>query len=102
MLAVLAISPAHAARFELMEATISEINAAYEDGSLTAKRLVKLYLDRIEAYDRHGPEIRALITLNPNALEEAKALDKERRKQGPRSLLHGIPIIIKDNYDTAD
>jgi len=85
-----------------MEATISEINAAYEDGSLTAERLVKLYLDRIEAYDRHGPEIRALITLNPNARKEAKALDKERRKQGPRSLLHGIPIIIKDNYDTAD
>ena len=102
VLAVAATFPAQAASFELMEATISEINIAYEDGSLTAERLVKLYLDRIEAYDRHGPEIRALITLNPNALEEARALDKERRKQGPRSLLHGIPIIIKDNYDTAD
>ena len=102
VLAVLATFPTQAASFELMEATISEINAAYEDGSLTAERLVKLYLDRIEAYDRHGPEIRALITLNPNAREEAKALDKERRKQGPRSILHGIPIIIKDNYDTAD
>lgn len=101
-LALLATGLAQAARFQLMEATINEINAAYEDGSLTAERLVRLYLDRIEAYDENGPEIRTLITLNPNAIEEAKALDKERRKQGSRSLLHGIPIILKDNYDTAD
>ena len=94
--------PAHAAKFELMEATISEINAAYENRSLTAERLVKMYLDRIEAYDKKGPEIRAMITVNPNALKDARALDKERQKKGPRSLLHGIPVIIKDNYDTAD
>ena len=94
--------PAQAAKFELMEATISEINAAYENRSLTAERLVQMYLDRIEAYDIKGPEIRAMITLNPNALKEARALDKERQKQGPRSLLHGIPVIIKDNYDTVD
>jgi len=74
---------------------------------LTVERLpqsnwYKLYLDRIEAYDRQGPEISAIITLNPNAIEEARTLDKERRKDGPRSLLHGIPVLIRDNYDTAD
>lgn len=94
--------PTHATSFELMETTISEINTAYKKGELTAERLVQLYLDRIEAYDKKGPEIRAMITVNPNALKDARALDKERRKQGSRSLLHGIPVIIKDNYDTAD
>jgi hypothetical protein len=94
--------PVQAAKFELMEATISEINAAYENRSLTAERLVQMYLDRIEAYDKKGPKIRAMITVNPNALKEARALDKERQKKGPRSLLHGIPVIIKDNYDTVD
>lgn len=57
-----------------MEATISEINTAYKKGELTAERLVQLYLDRIEAYDKKGPEIRAMITVNPNALKEARAL----------------------------
>jgi amidase len=94
--------PIQATGFELVEATIGEIRAAYEDRSLTAERLVKQYLDRIENYDRQGPKIKAMITLNPSAVEEAKALDKERLERGPRSFLHGIPIIIKDNYDTAD
>jgi len=100
--ALLISASVSAARFELMEATIADINKAYDDGSITAERLVKLYLDRIEAYDKQGPEIHAIISLNPNALKQARALDRERRKQGPRSLLHGIPVIIKDNYDTAD
>jgi amidase len=94
--------PPQAAKFELMEATIGEINAAFEDGSLTSERLTERYLDRIKAYDQKGPEIRAMITINPNAVKDAKALDQERKKQGPRSLIHGIPVIIKDNYDTAD
>ncbi|MGD8853479.1 MAG: amidase family protein [Gammaproteobacteria bacterium] len=93
--------PTQAANFELMEATISDINAAYDDRTLTAERLVELYLDRIDAYDKQGPEISAIISLNPHALDEARALDKERRKQGARSVLHGIPVIIKDNYDIA-
>ena len=92
----------HAGEFKLMEATISDINAAFKDGSLTSERLVKMYLDRIDAYDQKGPEIRAMISINPNAVKEAKALDKERSKTGSRSVLHGIPVIIKDNYDTAD
>jgi amidase len=98
----LASAPGQAAKFEVMEATISDINAAFKDGSLTSEKLVKMYLDRIEAYDRKGPEIRAMITINPNAIEDARSLDNERRKSGPRSVLHGIPIIIKDNYDTVD
>ncbi len=102
LVAVLLSLPAQAAKFELMEATISEINAAYEKRNLTAERLVKMYLERIEAYDKKGPEIRAMITINPNALKEARALDKERKNKGARSLLHGIPVIIKDNYDTVD
>ncbi|MGD8510219.1 MAG: amidase family protein [Gammaproteobacteria bacterium] len=93
---------AYPAKFDPMEATITEINAAFEDRSLTSERLVQWYLDRIEAYDRQGPELSTLIYVNPDALDEARALDKERRKQGPRSLIHGIPVIIKDNYDTAD
>lgn len=105
-LAVLAIgfisTTAQAARFELMEATINEINTAFQDGSLTSEKLVGMYLERIEAYDRKGPEIRAMITINPNAVEDARALDRERKKSGPRSVLHGIPVIIKDNYDTID
>jgi len=100
--ALLISASVHAASFELMEATIAGINKAYDDGSITAERLVELYLDRIEAYDKQGTELHAIISLNPNALDQARALDKERRRQGPRSLLHGIPVIIKDNYDTAD
>ncbi len=105
-LAILAIgyisTTVQAARFELMEATINEINTAFQDGSLTSEKLVAMYLERIEAYDSKGPEIRAMLAINPNAIKDARALDKERKKSGPRSMLHGIPVIIKDNYDTVD
>ena len=99
LFALLASFPTQAAKFELMEATISEINTAFKNRNLTSERLVKMYLERIEAYDRKGPAIRSMITVNPNAIKEAKALDNERSKKGPRSILHGIPVIIKDNYD---
>ena len=88
--------------FELLEATIMEIQAAMDAGKLTAKQLVQMYLDRIEKYDDQGPAIGAIITVNPDALKIAEELDRERAEKGPRSLLHGIPIIVKDNYDTAD
>lgn len=94
--------PVQAAKFELMEATITQINAAFDSGKLSSEKLVEQYLKRIETYDRQGPEISAIISLNPDAIDDAKALDKERRKSGPRSPLHGIPVLIKDNYDTAD
>ena len=91
-----------AASFELEEATIPEINAAFDAGALTSERLIQLYLNRIDAYDDSGPAINAIRTLNPNALETASELDLERQTTGARSPLHGIPILLKDNYDTFD
>ncbi|NEO79437.1 amidase family protein [Moorena sp. SIO4G3] len=88
--------------FRLREATIAEINQAFEKNALTSEQLVQLYLNRIEAYDDQGPKINGLISINNNALKEARALDQERQQKGPRSPLHGIPIILKDNYDTTD
>ncbi len=86
----------------LSEATIADLNAAFASGSLTSERLVELYLARIRAYDDQGPRLNAMIALNPRALETARALDDERRRSGPRSALHGIPVILKDNVDTHD
>ena len=93
---------ARAETFELTTATIVEINAALDAGALTSEKLVELCLARIETYDQSGPELNAVITVNPNALERARELDAERKRQGPRSPLHGIPVVLKDNYDTAD
>jgi amidase len=86
----------------LDEATVADLNAAFAAGTLTAERLTALSLARIAAYDRQGPNLRAVLTLNPKALETARALDAEWKKSGPRSPLHGIPVVLKDNYDTAD
>lgn len=83
--------------FELMEADIMSIQNAMAAGKLTSEQLVQMYLDRINEYD---DTINSLITVNPDALATAKALDEERKEQGPRGLMHGIPIIVKDNYDT--
>jgi amidase len=93
---------AHAATVDLTDATISDLDAAFAKGTLTSEKLVKMYLKRIEAYDKHGPGINAVITLNPKAVEQAKALDKERKTKGPRSPIHGVPILLKDNFDTFD
>ena len=86
----------------LSNATIADLNAAFEAGSLTSEHLVALYLARIDAYDDDGPKLNAILTLNPRALETARALDEERRQRGPRSPLHGIPVVLKDNVDTHD
>lgn len=101
MLSVLP-APVKAATFRLEEATVADINAAFDAGALTSERLTQLYLNRINAYDKQGPSLNSIITLNPNALQTAAALDKERKTKGPRSPLHGIPILLKDNYDTVD
>lgn len=85
--------------FRLMEATIEEIHAAYKSGQLTSRKLVQLYLDRIEAYDQKGPTINSIITLNPKALEEADKLDAAFKSSGFVGSLHGIPVIIKDQFD---
>ena len=71
-------------------------------GRLTARRITELYLQRIRDIDRAGPTLRSIIELNPDALSIADTLDAERRRQGPRGPLHGIPVLIKDNIDTAD
>jgi amidase len=83
-------------------ATVADLNAAFDAGTLTAEKLVQICLARIQSYDRQGPSLHAVITLNPKALETARALDAERKTKGPRSPLHGIPVVLKDNYDTSD
>lgn len=98
----LLMSPSHAETFDLQTATIADIQAALAAEALTSEELVQLYLNRIEAYDDAGPAINALITVNPDALETAIALDAMRAQGDLMGPLHGIPIILKDNYDTAD
>jgi Asp-tRNA(Asn)/Glu-tRNA(Gln) amidotransferase A subunit family amidase/uncharacterized protein YjbI with pentapeptide repeats len=86
-------------KFTLSEATVADINRAFDEGVLTSERLVQLYLNRIAAYDDAGPVLNTMITLNPAALDTARALDAERRATGPRSPLHGVPVVIKDSLD---
>lgn len=88
--------------FDLKTATVKSINEAFDAGTLTSEQLVTLYLERIERLDRQGPKLEALISVNPDALAVARALDAERRVKGPRSPLHGIPVILKDNFNTRD
>lgn len=88
--------------FEVVEASIAEIHEAMLDGRLTARQLVELYLKRIEAYDKQGPAINAIIVINPDALARADELDRRFRESGFVGPLHGIPMIVKDNYDTHD
>jgi amidase len=91
-----------AANFDLTTATIEDINAAFKAGTLTSEKLTQLYLARIEAYDKQGPTLNSVIVLNPKALETARALDAERKAGKVRSPIHGIPVVLKDNYDTFD
>ena len=85
-----------------LEATIPELQAAMESGELTSLELVDFYLARIAAYDDAGPMLNAFIYVNPAAREQAAALDAERAASGPSGPLHGIPIVLKDNINTAD
>ena len=88
--------------FELDEVTISELQDAMKSGKLTSRSITEKYLARIDQVDKQGPAINAIIELNPDALSIADAMDKERKEKGPRGPLHGIPILIKDNINTAD
>jgi len=98
----LAAPLAHAAPFSLEKATIPSINAAFDSGELTSAQLIQLYLNRIAAYDGPGGvNLNAILALNPDALAQAAALDLERSTTGPRSALHGIPVLLKDNIDTS-
>lgn len=96
-----AVAPA-ARAFELEELTIAEMQDAMASGRYTSRQLVELYLQRIEQIDRNGPTLRSIIETNPDALRIADGLDAERRESGPRGPLHGIPVVLKDNIDTAD
>jgi len=102
LLAFSAIAVARATTFELSTATVADINAAFDAGALNSEKLIGLYLARIAAYNDAGPKIHSLMLVNPRALEEARMLDAERKTKGPRSALHGIPVILKDNYNTKD
>jgi amidase len=87
------------APFNLIEATIDDIHAAYKSGQLTCRQLVQMYLDRIEAFDNKGPAINAIITINSDALKEAERLDAAYKSSGLVGSLHGIPVIVKDQAD---
>jgi Asp-tRNA(Asn)/Glu-tRNA(Gln) amidotransferase A subunit family amidase len=84
-----------------MDATIAELQRAMRTGRITAVELVDFYLARIEAYDDAGPALSAILAVNPDARDEAAALDAERAASGPRGPLHGIPVVVKDNIDTS-
>ncbi len=87
---------------ELEEKSISELQDALTAGIWTSHELVAMYLARIEALDRQGPTLRAVLEINPDVFALADALDVERRERGPRGPLHGIPLLLKDNIATAD
>lgn len=89
--------------FQFMEATVADIHEAMQNGKLTARELVTYYLDRIQIYDKQGPFLNSVILINPKALEEAEALDHFFHKNGKfTGALHGIPVLLKDNFDTFD
>lgn len=87
--------------FQIVETSIDDIHAGYKSGKLTARQLVQGYLDRISAYDKGGPNINSIITLNPRALEEADKLDAAYKRSGFVGPLHGIPVVVKDEIDAA-
>lgn len=88
--------------FEFEEITIADLQARFERRTLTAEHLTRAYLDRIARIDHAGPALRSVIETNPDALALARALDKERHTKGARGPLHGVPVMLKDNIDTAD
>ena len=94
--------PAYLLYKGLEEATIPELQAAMESGRLSSRKLVQSYLNRIARIDSAGPTLRSITEVNPDALEVARRLDDERREKGPRSLLHGIPVALKESIATTD
>src|SRR5215469_10801254 len=89
------------APFQIVETSIDDIHAAMKPGKLTAHQLVQGYLDRINAYDKRGPNINSIITVNPQALAEADKLDAQYKTSGFVGPLHGIPVLVKDEIDAA-
>jgi amidase len=95
-------APAKAVDFDVTEKSIEDLQKALQDGRVTSQQLVELYLARIEAFDQRGPALNAIVAINPQAREAAAQLDTERRSKGARGPLHGIPILVKDNYETIE
>ena len=92
----------HADVIDYRESDIDSLQSLMQAGDLSSEKLVRYYLDRIEAIDRNGPKLNSIIEVNPQAIEIAMALDEERRITGPRGPMHGIPVVLKANIDTAD
>ena len=88
--------------FSVFEKSISEIQQALAEGRTTSVEVVEEYLARISAYDKLGPRLNSIVRVNENAVARAAELDEERAKSGARSQLHGIPLLIKDNYNTTN
>ena len=95
-------APAPGPQYAVYEVSILDLQRAMEAGQVTSQQIVQSYLHRIAAYDQAGPAVNTMIRLNHLALQQAAALDEERRLKGPRGPLHGIPIVLKDNYDTQE
>jgi Asp-tRNA(Asn)/Glu-tRNA(Gln) amidotransferase A subunit family amidase len=97
---MLSLAMAQQPSFSVVEASIADIHAAMREGRLTCRQLVDAYLARIEAYDKQGPALNAIVAANPNVRAEADAMDARYRQSGPVGSLHCIPVIVKDNFDT--
>src|SRR5437868_2861866 len=89
-------------RIWVEERSIAQLQSDLTAGRITSEHLVRAYLKRIESLDRAGPRLRSVIAVNPEALAQARASDRERRQSGARGPLHGIPVLLKDNIETAD
>src|SRR5258706_2775641 len=100
--AVLIASEAAAQDFVIEETTVAGIQQALQTNARTGRQIVQAYLDRIAAYDHKGPAFNSILTLNPKALAEADRLDAERATGAPVGPLHCVPLVLKDNYNTAD
>src|SRR5215213_5200796 len=101
-LAALAGEPQGGGKFDWEELTVKDAQAAMTSGRLSARRLTEMYMERIERIDRRGPALNSVIETKPDALSIAEALDRERKAGRVRGPLHGVPVLIKDNIDTAD
>src|ERR1700730_14839139 len=99
---LLNLSAAPPPPFHLLEAGIEDVHSALKSGRLTCRDLTQLYLKRIAAYDKSGPTLNAVQTLNPEALRDANALDAAWKASGPVGPLHCIPVLVKDQVETSD
>jgi len=88
--------------YDVTEKSIRDLQAEMTAGRISAARLVELFVNRIAAYDQAGPRLNSVLYVNPNAATDARALDEERKRRGPRGPLHGIPVLLKDNFETKD